>query len=370
MQKPRHFYSEVPMTKLFRNDSPEALTRHQAVALEKRRMKERARQARELAAQGRGEDTEIAHVALGELVIPAALQSPEVLNVLRRAAASQNIPFDRLRVGSRRNSINPTTGMAEFGSELDLWGYGYDPFDPPDGIPGIDVVVPRWDWGGSFFDSINFGNGERPGGGASAPQQPYVVPGPPTEEVIARASRGPSLAPISPKPANRLRDATNPPYSGGDYLARAEDALPGGDLRLPGGDTVSDNLERTRRDLEMGRRGGLAGTPAGSAMGSLFGTAGAIGQWVNRVWPRHAWDYKQQTRGYDFPGNYNYGATGSALLPENVLLRGAGAAQMFLQPGYDPKNGVPWGSWPYGDDPIDSADISAGYAYGKSAPRK
>jgi hypothetical protein len=105
------------MTKLFRNDSPGALTREQAVALEKKRMKERVRQARELAAAGRGEDTEIAHVALGELVVPAALQSPEVLDVLRRAAESQNIPFDRLRVGSRENSINPNTGAVEFASQ-------------------------------------------------------------------------------------------------------------------------------------------------------------------------------------------------------------------------------------------------------------
>ena len=86
------------MTELFRNTSPGALTRQQAVALMKKRMKEPARQARELAAAGRGDDTEIAHVALGELVVPEALQSPEVLDVLRRAAASQNIPFDRLRV--------------------------------------------------------------------------------------------------------------------------------------------------------------------------------------------------------------------------------------------------------------------------------
>ena len=83
------------MTERFRNNSPGALTRQQPVALMKRRMKERARQTRELAAAGRGEDTEIAHVALGELVIPAALQSAEVVDVLRRAAASQNIPFDR-----------------------------------------------------------------------------------------------------------------------------------------------------------------------------------------------------------------------------------------------------------------------------------
>ncbi len=35
-------------------------------------------QARELAAEGRGEDTEIAHLARGEFVVPRALQTPEV----------------------------------------------------------------------------------------------------------------------------------------------------------------------------------------------------------------------------------------------------------------------------------------------------
>ena len=55
---------EIQMAGLFRNDSPGALTRQQAVAHMKKLMKERARQARELAAAGRGEDTEIAHVAL------------------------------------------------------------------------------------------------------------------------------------------------------------------------------------------------------------------------------------------------------------------------------------------------------------------
>ncbi len=60
------------MTQLFRNSSPGALSRKQAVKLEKKRQRERAR---ELAAQGRGSETEIAHVARGELVIPFALQN-------------------------------------------------------------------------------------------------------------------------------------------------------------------------------------------------------------------------------------------------------------------------------------------------------
>ena len=99
---------------LFRNDSPGALTLDQAVELEIKRRDERRRQARELAAQGRGADTEIAHVAPGEIVIPWILQTPELLAALTRAAAAQNRTLESLRIGSRRNSINPATGMAEF----------------------------------------------------------------------------------------------------------------------------------------------------------------------------------------------------------------------------------------------------------------
>lgn len=102
----------------------------------------------------------------------------------------------------------------------------------------------------------------------------------------------------------------------------------------------------------------------------MLGTAGAMAQWVNRVRPNGVWDYKRQRPGIDAPGNFNYGATGSAFLPEEALLRAGGAAQMFLQNKYNPENGVPRGSWPYGDFPDDSKNISAGYAYGRSVPHR
>ena len=102
------------MAQLFRNSSPGALSRKQAVALEKERQGDRER-ARALAAQGRGSDTEIAHVARGELVIPFALQNPEVLSALHRAASAHNIPLEMLSVGNIKNHINPNTGAAEFG---------------------------------------------------------------------------------------------------------------------------------------------------------------------------------------------------------------------------------------------------------------
>lgn len=96
----------------------------QAVAQAKKRAAEHVRQmrqARELAAQGRGEDTEVAHVARGEYVIPEALQTPEVMAVLRRAAAARGVALGRLNVGHAMNSVNPTTGAPEFGFSDSLY---------------------------------------------------------------------------------------------------------------------------------------------------------------------------------------------------------------------------------------------------------
>jgi len=63
---------------------------------------------------GRGGDTEIAHVTPGEVVIPARMQTPEVMAALMTAAAEAGVDPARLVVGSERNSINPQTGQAEF----------------------------------------------------------------------------------------------------------------------------------------------------------------------------------------------------------------------------------------------------------------
>jgi hypothetical protein len=67
-----------------------------------------------LAAMGRGSDTEIAHVALGEIVLPPVLQTRDVMQALSDAAARQGISLDRLRIGMPQNSVNPDTGAAEF----------------------------------------------------------------------------------------------------------------------------------------------------------------------------------------------------------------------------------------------------------------
>lgn len=75
-------------------------------------------QSRVLALQGRGGDAEIAHVTPGEIVIPKALQTAEVMDALSWAATDRGIAIERLRVGARGNSINPETGAPEFSGGL------------------------------------------------------------------------------------------------------------------------------------------------------------------------------------------------------------------------------------------------------------
>ena len=84
----------------------------------------RARKAAEvLAAQGRGDDTELAHLAPYEIVLPTSLQTPKVLEAIREAAETQDVALGQLLVGSAGNSINPNTGLPEFGflDTLNQW---------------------------------------------------------------------------------------------------------------------------------------------------------------------------------------------------------------------------------------------------------
>ncbi len=88
-------------------------------------------QARAMALQGRGGDTEVAHVTVGEIVLPRALQTRAVLEALGRAAGAAGIPLAHLRVGSGRNAVNPHTGLPEFA----------DPSEEP--MEEITITAPR-----------------------------------------------------------------------------------------------------------------------------------------------------------------------------------------------------------------------------------
>jgi len=78
------------------------------------------------------------------------------------------------------------------------------------------------------------------------------------------------------------------------------------------------------------------------------------------------WDYKQYGNQYQKFGNFNYGATGTAMgFPEIILLRAAGYAQ--VQAGTSQSG---WSTWdagpPYGDDPADQVMIKAGIEYARN----
>ncbi|TAL00750.1 MAG: hypothetical protein EPO08_12630 [Rhodospirillaceae bacterium] len=71
-------------------------------------------QAHVVAMGGRGGDTRIAHVTPGEVVVPESMLTPDVVDILRRAAKEKCIDPSRFVVGSGRNVINPNTGQMEF----------------------------------------------------------------------------------------------------------------------------------------------------------------------------------------------------------------------------------------------------------------
>lgn len=113
-------------------------------------------QARAMALQGRGGDTEVAHVSVGEIVLPSALQTRAVIEALSRAAGDAGIPLNRLRVGSGRNSINPQTGQPEFSETSAAQNY----CQLPDGR-----IVPYSDLGFGYVQVQDGGANSDLGGG-------------------------------------------------------------------------------------------------------------------------------------------------------------------------------------------------------------
>jgi lysozyme len=79
-----------------------------------------ALQAKVLALQGRGRDTAIAHLEPGEMVVPRAVLTPQLVQLIAAEAAKRAIDPKQLIVGSRKASINPATGAEEFGWFGDL----------------------------------------------------------------------------------------------------------------------------------------------------------------------------------------------------------------------------------------------------------
>lgn len=67
------------------------------------------------AEQGRGGDTVMAHLTLGELVIPKDIvNDPEVAQVLQSVFDAYGVNINEFIVGNQENKINPQTGQPEF----------------------------------------------------------------------------------------------------------------------------------------------------------------------------------------------------------------------------------------------------------------
>lgn len=72
--------------------------------------------AQELAAMGGGEDTALAHVRPGEVVVPPEImEDPEVENLLESKFQQMNINPEEAVVGLGIASLNPSTGLEQFG---------------------------------------------------------------------------------------------------------------------------------------------------------------------------------------------------------------------------------------------------------------
>lgn len=73
-------------------------------------------QPTEAAEAGRGGDTVMAHLSLGELVIPRAfLDDPQVMELMKSLFEQAGANINQYIVGDEANSINPETGYPEFG---------------------------------------------------------------------------------------------------------------------------------------------------------------------------------------------------------------------------------------------------------------
>lgn len=73
--------------------------------------------AQAVAEEGRGTDSITAHVTVGEFIIPVEVQqmAPELIQQLRAVFEQAGVNPDQFVVGHSANSINPETGMPEFG---------------------------------------------------------------------------------------------------------------------------------------------------------------------------------------------------------------------------------------------------------------
>ena len=120
-----------------------------------------------LAAMGRGGDTEVGHLTPGELVVPDRVQQqPDIRAKLIEAFEKAGVPIGRYTVGGKDDSRNPQTGMREYwsGGEADSAGAG-GPGGSGSGAGGSSGS--GGDGGGGYGGGTPSHHGDNTGGGQS-----------------------------------------------------------------------------------------------------------------------------------------------------------------------------------------------------------
>jgi RHS repeat-associated protein len=120
---------------------------------------------------------------------------------------------------------------------------------------------------------------------------------------------------------------------------------------LPDGRNVNSNVRQT--EIEAGFDRAFSGNSVGALM-----------NWLFRVVPGGAWDYKLSGQpGSEAAGNFNYGATGSVFFGPLTLKSAAGVVQLATLPS-NSDGGIPFVKAPYGDSAADQTDIQSGISGG------
>ena len=70
---------------------------------------------RSLQQAGRGGDTHLAHLRTGELVLPPEILDKRLISSLEKKLNDNGFQYSELVVGDEDVSINPATGLPEFG---------------------------------------------------------------------------------------------------------------------------------------------------------------------------------------------------------------------------------------------------------------
>jgi hypothetical protein len=265
-------------------------------------------QSEVLALQGRRGDTEVAHLTRGELVVPRALQNPEVLWALRRAAAAYNIPLEMLSVGNAMNRINPNTGTPEFGVMDWISGlFGQD--DAQDRTAAGQGLAAR-----AASTGITSGNIRRDYIDKVQALDPYDNDGRAALKAQERAISPPEVRDplnkfypdLGPKPGSVGR--ANVPNPGANAMGRAAGILGRGlvgvNAAVAAADIATSNNPARAAVANAGSfGGGLLGGAVGAGLGGMTGPAAFVAAPAGAITGSAlggAYGYKAGEHAYDY----------------------------------------------------------------------